>query len=276
MPLRADEITIKYGAMTALDALSIEVRPGEITSLIGPNGSGKSTALHALAGLARCTSGTVRLDARPLETWRRRDLAKRLSFLPQNPTSPENMSVEQLVRQGRFAHLGLFQSFSRKDLAVVDWALEQTGLVALADRDLANLSGGERQRAWIAAALAQEAEILLLDEPTSFLDIGHQVEVLELLKRLSTERGIAVVLAIHDLNHAMAVADNVLLLCKGKLVFEGRSHELASTNYLQTTFEVQGSFEAAASGEPYFRVPLGSVPSQDPRSAAAFTAPAHN
>lgn len=256
MPLKADEITIKYGAMTALDGLSIEVRPGEITSLIGPNGSGKSTALHALAGLARCTRGTVSLDARPIETWRRRDLAKRLSFLPQNPTSPENMSVEQLVRQGRFAHLGLFQSFSRKDLAVVDWALEQTGLVALSDRDLANLSGGERQRAWIAAALAQEAEILLLDEPTSFLDIGHQVEVLELLDRLSTERGIAVVLAIHDLNHAMAVADNVILLSKGKLIFEGRSQELANTSHLQTTFEVHGNFEATASGEPYFRVPL--------------------
>lgn len=270
MPLRADEITIKYGAMTALDGLSIEVRPGEITSLIGPNGSGKSTALHALAGLARCTHGTVSLDAKPIETWKRRDLAKRLSFLPQNPTSPENMTFEQLVRQGRYAHLGLFQGFSRRDLAAVGWALEQTGLIELADRDLANLSGGERQRAWIAAALAQEAEILLLDEPTSFLDIGHQVEVLELLDRLSTERGIAVVLAIHDLNHAMAVADNVVLLSKGKLIFEGRSRELPNTSYLQTTFEVHGNFEATASGEHYFRVPLGGTPLQKPRSQNAF------
>ncbi|MCK3780327.1 ABC transporter ATP-binding protein [Ensifer sesbaniae] len=243
MLLNANDVTVRYAGRLALEAFSLDLGPGEIVALIGPNGSGKSTALHTLSGLTIPNAGDVTLDGRPVRTWKRRQLARRLSFLPQAPLSPEGMTVEQLVRHGRFAHIGLLGAYSAQDREAVDWALESTDLGGLAGRDLRALSGGERQRAWIAAALAQEAGILLLDEPTSFLDIGHQVEVLELLCRLRRERQVTVVVAIHDLNQAMAVADRVVLLAKGRTLFSGAADDLAESGLIETTFAVNGAFE---------------------------------
>ncbi|PST24155.1 ABC transporter ATP-binding protein [Mesorhizobium plurifarium] len=258
MILKATDVGVKYGTHRALEAFSLGFSPGEIVALIGPNGSGKSTALHALAGLTSPDEGEVVLDGREMRSWKRRSLAKRLSFLPQAPYAPDEMSVEQLVRQGRFAHVGLFQSFRGEDRAVVEWALESTGLGDLANRGLKELSGGERQRAWIAAALAQESGILVLDEPTSFLDIGHQVEILELISRLSRERGVTVIIAIHDLNHAMAIADRIALLSAGKLVFEGSPMALSLTGLLEATFNVRGEFIRSSSAEaPYLQIRVG-------------------
>ncbi|RVI52109.1 ABC transporter ATP-binding protein, partial [Sinorhizobium medicae] len=148
-----------------------------------------------------------------------------------------------------------FQSFRSEDREAVEWALESTGLETLADRGLKALSGGERQRAWIAAALAQESGILILDEPTSFLDIGHQVEILELISRLSRKRGVTVIIAIHDLNHAMAIADRIALLSAGRLVFEGSPTALSGTGLLEKTFKVEGEFIQSSGGEaPYLQV----------------------
>ncbi|MFK4811603.1 ABC transporter ATP-binding protein [Devosia sp. ZW T5_3] len=257
MSLQCTDISVSYGRRQALQALTLSVQKGEVLALIGPNGSGKSTALHALAGLTRPDSGSVALDGRALASWRRRDLAKRLSFLPQAPIAPEEMSVEQLVRQGRFAHVGLWRAYGPRDQAAIDWALDSTGLTDLAGRGLRELSGGERQRAWIAAALAQEAEILILDEPTSFLDIGHQVEVLELVGRLSRDRGVTVILAIHDLNQAMMAADRIILLDRGRLSFEGPAGPLAASGLIEKTFNVQGRFVDLGNGAaPHFDVDL--------------------
>jgi iron complex transport system ATP-binding protein len=256
MTLRADKATIRYGAVRALTDFSLTLNAPEIVALIGPNGSGKSTALHALAGLAPLASGSVTVDGRPVSSWPRRALARRISLLPQAPIAPEAMTVDQLVRQGRFAHLGLFQPFTAKDTEAVAWALEHTGLVELADRDLRALSGGERQRAWIAAALAQEASTLLLDEPTSFLDIGHQIEVLELLCRLSKSRGVSVVLSIHDINHALAIAERVLLLDRGALRFEGRPEDLAAGALVGDVFAVKGRFTRSGAGAPIFHAAI--------------------
>ncbi|AFL52319.1 iron complex transport system ATP-binding protein [Sinorhizobium fredii] len=260
MLLSARNITVRYGELTALNDFSIDVAPGEIIALIGPNGSGKSTALHALAGLNRPSLGSAMIEGRGVGQWKRRELAKRLSFLPQAPLSPENMTVEQLVRQGRFAHLGLFGGFSSRDQQAVSWALKQTGLGELAERRLDAISGGERQRAWIAAALAQEARILLLDEPTSFLDIGHQVEVLELVCRLARERQVAVVLSIHDLNHAMAIADRIVLMTSGEVRFTGDATALARSGLIQKAFQVEGEFMLApADGRPpHFQVRIAA------------------
>lgn len=255
MILKAINVGVRYGSHRALDAFSLGFSQGEIVALIGPNGSGKSTALHALAGLTRPDEGEVVLDGREMRAWKRRNLAKRLSFLPQAPYAPDDMSVEELVRQGRFAHVGLFQSFRSEDREAVEWALESTGLENLADRGLKALSGGERQRAWIAAALAQESGILILDEPTSFLDIGHQVEILELISRLSRKRRVTVIIAIHDLNHAMAIADRIALLSAGRLVFEGSPTALSGTGLLEKTFKVQGEFIRSSGAEaPYLQV----------------------
>lgn len=253
--LSCHDVSVTYDRRKALDAFSLSLSPGEIRVLIGPNGSGKSTALHVLAGLLKPISGRVELDGMPVDRMPRRRLAKRLAFLPQQPSAPDEITVRQLVLQGRFAHVGLLGSYGKDDEAAVIWALESTGLSGLADRGLRELSGGERQRAWIAAALTQEASILLLDEPTSFLDIGHQVEVLDLLQRLSAERGVTVVMAIHDLNQAFSVGDRISLLDKGRPAFDGRPAELAASGLIETVFRVRGRF-IELNDQPHFNIDL--------------------
>ncbi len=251
------DLSISYGARKALDGFTISLAPGEVRALIGPNGSGKSTALQGLAGLVKPERGSVTIDGEPMAGMTRRQIAHRLSFLPQQPTAPDEMTVEQLVRQGRFAHVGLFRRYQQRDEEAIAWALESTGLAPLAQRSLSALSGGERQRAWISAALAQEARILLLDEPTSFLDIGYQIEVLDLVHRLSRERGVTVVMAIHDLNQAMSISDRISLLEKGRLVFDGEATDLAESGLIERVFRVDGTFvQLSADGPPHFDVHL--------------------
>jgi iron complex transport system ATP-binding protein len=257
MLLSCKRLSVAYGARKALSEFGITLAPGEIRTLIGPNGSGKSTALHALAGLIRPTTGHVDLQGRPIGSLSRRDIARRLAFLPQQPSAPDDMTVEQLVRQGRFAHVGLLRSYSAKDEDAIAWALESTGLSGFAGRGLRELSGGERQRAWISAALAQEARVLLLDEPTSFLDIGYQIEVLDLVHRLSRERGVSIVMAIHDLNHAMAISDRITLLEHGTLVFDGDPKALATSGLIERVFKVKGQFvQITPHAPPHFEVEL--------------------
>lgn len=255
--LSCKDLVVKYGPRTALHGLSLVIPAGIVQTLIGPNGSGKSTALRVLAGLAAPSAGRAEFGGRALSGWRRADLAKRLSFLPQAPVAPGEMTVEDLVRQGRFSHVGLFRSYSRRDRDAIQWALESTAMTALAQRGLAELSGGERQRAWIAAALAQEAEMLILDEPTSFLDIGHQAEVMDLLSTLNRERGVTVVMAIHDINQAMMVSDRIALLDRGELKFDGAAADLAASGLIETTFNVNGRFVSLGDEHtPHFDVEL--------------------
>jgi iron complex transport system ATP-binding protein len=257
VPLSCSRLSVAYGRRVALKDFDLALGKGEIRVLIGPNGSGKSTALHALAGLIAPAEGNVVIDGEPLSSFSRRALAKRLSFLPQQPIAPDEMTVEHLVRQGRFAHVGLLRAYDARDFAAVRWALESTGLADFADRNLRELSGGERQRAWISAALAQEADILLLDEPTSFLDIGHQVEVLDLICRLSRERGVTIIMAIHDLNQAMSVCDRISLLDRGEKVFDGVPADLAGSGLIERIFHVRGRFvDIGPSRAPHFDVEL--------------------
>ncbi|TDW32906.1 iron complex transport system ATP-binding protein [Rhizobium azibense] len=257
MPLSCSQLSVFYGRRKALDGFRLSLNKGEIRALIGPNGSGKSTALQAMAGLIDPAEGHAAIEDVPVASMSRRAIARKLAFLPQQPSAPDEMTIAQLVRQGRFAHVGLFRSYSRKDEAAVEWALESTGLTSLADRTLQQLSGGERQRAWISAALAQEAGILLLDEPTSFLDIGYQVEVLDLVHRLSRERGVTIVMAIHDINQAIAVSDRISLLEKGELRFDGEPRALAQSGLIEKTFRVKGRFvEVAPNKPPHFDVEL--------------------
>lgn len=260
MSLSCFDLSVVYGQRTALDRFSLTLEKGEVRALIGPNGSGKSTALHALAGLIKPANGKAAIGDMPVASMSRRVLARELAFLPQQPTAPDEMTVAQLVRQGRYAHVGLFGSYGPEDEKAIDWALESTGLSAFADRSLQQLSGGERQRAWISAALAQQAGILLLDEPTSFLDIGYQVEVLDLVHRLSREKGVTVVMAIHDINQAIAVSDRISLLENGKLRFDGRPAELAETELVQQIFRVKGRFvRMSAESPPHFDVELARL-----------------
>lgn len=257
MLLSCSGLTVDYGSRRALNALNLSVGKGEVRALIGPNGSGKSTALQALAGLIRPTSGEAAIDGAPIASMSRRQIARQLAFMPQQPTAPDEMTVEQLVRQGRFAHVGLFKSYGPEDEKAIRWALEATGLSDFAARSLSALSGGERQRAWISAALAQEAGILLLDEPTSFLDIGYQIEVLDLIHHLSRDRGVTVIMAIHDLNQAMSISDRICLLKRGEMVFDGEPNDLAGSGLIESVFRVRGRFvEIAPDAPPHFDVEL--------------------
>ena len=257
MPLTCSQLSVLYGPRLALKDFQLALRKGEIRALIGPNGSGKSTALQALAGLISPAGGQAAIEGVAVASMSRRAIARKLAFLPQQPTAPDEMTIAQLVRQGRFPHVGLFRSYARRDEEAIEWALESTGLTNLADRTLQELSGGERQRAWISAALAQEASILLLDEPTSFLDIGYQVEVLDLVHRLSREKGVTVVMAIHDINQAIAVSDRISLLEKGELRFDGEPRALAASGLIEKTFRVKGRFvEVGPDKPPHFDVEL--------------------
>ncbi|MCK7616040.1 ABC transporter ATP-binding protein [Roseibium sediminicola] len=255
--LSCTSLTVSYGRRTALEDFHLSMRPGEVRALIGPNGSGKSTALQAMAGLIRPIGGQITINGNSITAMSRRQIAKELAFLPQQPSAPDEMTVAQLIRQGRFAHVGLFGRYDQRDEDAIQWALVNTGLSDFANRPLRELSGGERQRAWIAAALAQEAGILLLDEPTTFLDIGYQVEVIDLVHRLSRERAVAVVMAIHDLNQAMAVCDRISLLEQGKLVFDGNPTDLARSGLVEQVFRVKGRFVPIAhNAPPHFDVEL--------------------
>lgn len=257
MLLSCSSLSVAYGCRKALNAFDLSLRKGEIRALIGPNGSGKSTALQTLAGLIKPAEGKVEIDCRPIASMSRRQLARHLAFLPQQPSAPDEMTVEQLVRQGRFAHVGLFRSYGVQDEEAIRWALDSTGLAGFADGSLRELSGGERQRAWISAALAQEAQILLLDEPTSFLDIGYQIEILDLVYRLSREKGVTVVMSIHDLNQAMSICDHISLLEKGELVFDGEPKGLAESGLIEKVFRVKGNFvQIAPNAPPHFDVEL--------------------
>lgn len=257
MQLSCSDISISYGSRKALSGFNLSIGAGEIRALIGPNGSGKSTALHALSGLIRPDMGSTSIDGVSIRSLSRRHLARQLAFLPQQPAAPDEMTVQQLVRQGRFAHVGLFRSYGPRDEEAIHWALECTGLAGFSERSLRELSGGERQRAWISAALAQEAKILLLDEPTSFLDIGYQIEVLDLVHDLSRNKGVTVVMAIHDLNQAMAISDRITLLQGGEIKFDGEPASLAKSGLIESVFRVRGRFvEIAPNAPPHFDVEL--------------------
>jgi len=257
MPLSCSQLSVFYGRRKALSGFRLSMEKGEIRALIGPNGSGKSTALQALAGLIKPAEGTAAIEDVSVASMSRRAIARKLAFLPQQPSAPDEMTIAQLVRQGRFSHVGLFRSYDGRDEKAIEWALDSTGLTSMADRALRELSGGERQRAWISAALAQEAGILLLDEPTSFLDIGYQVEILDLIHRLSRKKGVTIVMAIHDINQAIAVSDRISLLERGELRFDGEPRALAESGLIEKTFRVKGRFvEVDPDKPPHFDVEL--------------------
>ncbi|SIO40292.1 iron complex transport system ATP-binding protein [Burkholderia sp. GAS332] len=235
--LRAENIGVRLGTRTVLDGLSVEFETGRITALCGPNGCGKSTLLRSLGGLLRPSTGQVWLDGRPLGGFGPRERAQRLAMLAQNPLVPEGMLVEELVATGRYCYTGIAARPGPEDLAAIERAIERTHLQALRKRDLAQLSGGERQRAFIAMALAQGGRVLLLDEPTTFLDIHHQVEVLKLIRDLAREMSLTVVWVLHDLNQAAVFSDDIMLMKDGKIRARGVPEAIMQPEVLEPVFD---------------------------------------
>jgi iron complex transport system ATP-binding protein len=248
--LRAERLHVRHPGVDfdSLRDVSIEVQNGEILALLGPNGSGKSTLLRTLGRELVARAGVVHLGETDIRRLPRRRLARRMARLPQEPISPEGLTVQELVEYGRHPHLGVLAPRTAQDSDVVSDVLQAVELGDLRHRTLETLSGGERRRAWIAMALAQEPEFLLLDEPTSALDLRHQFELLDLLVRLNEQRKTTIVLSLHDLEQAARIGHRVALLCRGRLYDVGPPREVLTEETLLDVFRVQSKITASDTG----------------------------
>jgi iron complex transport system ATP-binding protein len=234
--LQAERLGLGYGDRTVVDDLTTQVPPGRVTVIVGPNACGKSTLLRGMARLLRPTAGAVLLDGEAIHSLPSKQVARRLGLLPQDPIAPEGVTVADLVSRGRHPHHGPFSRWNAEDDRIVAEALALTDTVDLAERVVDELSGGQRQRVWIAMALAQQTDVLLLDEPTTYLDVAHQVEMLDLLADLNAARGTTVVMVLHELNLAARYADHMLAMKDGRLVACGSPHEVVTEELVADAF----------------------------------------
>lgn len=239
--LEARALTLGYDGPPIVEDLSLALPPGRLTAVIGANGSGKSTLMRALARLMPPRRGAVLLDRRALTEWPTREVARHIAILPQRPEAPDGLTLRELVGYGRFPHRRRLGGDDAADRAAIDAALAATGLEALADRPVAALSGGQRQRVWIAMALAQQTELLLLDEPTTYLDLVHQLDLLALLRRLTDDGGKTIALVIHDINLAARYAHHLVALRAGRVVAAGPPAEIITPAVLAEVFDVDAT-----------------------------------
>jgi iron complex transport system ATP-binding protein len=255
--LHASALTLKYGHRTVVDGLTAGIPEGKVTMIVGANACGKSTLLRGLSRLLRPASGMVTLDGRDIHARPAREVARTLGLLPQHPTAPDGITVRDLVGRGRYPHQGFFRSWSADDERAVRDALTATETLDLAARNVDELSGGQRQRVWIAMALAQETEVLLLDEPTTYLDLAHQVEVLDLITDLNRRRGTTVAIVLHELNLAARYADHVIAMKAGRIAAEGTSREVVTEELVRDVYGLESRvLPDPVSGTPLI-IPLG-------------------
>lgn len=236
--LFAENLKVAYGERDIVKDLKLEIPDRKITTIIGPNGCGKSTVLKTLSRILNPNSGTVYLDGKSISKESTKKIAQKMAILPQAPDSPDGLTVGELVSYGRYPYQKGFGKLTKKDYEVIDWALSVTGILEYKERPVDALSGGQRQRVWIAMALAQETDIILLDEPTTYLDLSHQLEVLELLHQLNLDEKRTIVMVIHDLNHAARFAHHMVAMKDGAIVKEGRAEEVMTHNVLYDVFNI--------------------------------------
>ncbi|MCM3670464.1 ABC transporter ATP-binding protein [Mesobacillus maritimus] len=236
--LYTEQLHISYGNNLIVKGLNIKIPDQQITTIIGANGCGKSTLLKAITRVLPHHSGNIILDGESITTENTKKLAKKMAILPQTPESASGLTVGELVSYGRFPHQNGFGKLTKKDLEVINWSLEVTGIMDFKYRSVDALSGGQRQRVWIAMALAQETEMIFLDEPTTYLDMAHQLEVLELLHKLNKEENRTIVMVLHDLNQAARFADYIIALKNGEVVKAGPSDEVIQPAVLREVFQI--------------------------------------
>jgi iron complex transport system ATP-binding protein len=256
--LIADNLSLGYGDRVIVDNLDLEVKTGVITTVIGPNGCGKSTLLRALGRLLKPRHGSVLLDGKAIGSMRTKDVARTLGMLPQAPVAPEGLTVADLVARGRHPHQSWIRQWSSDDEGEVAEALALTGVSDLADRPVDQLSGGQRQRAWISMALAQGTDILLLDEPTTYLDLAHSIEVLDLVDRMHEELGRTVVMVLHDLNLAIRYSDQLIVMRDGTIVAAGAPKDIISAELLLEVFGLEAAVIADPVSDRPLVVPIGT------------------
>ncbi|MFD5308662.1 ABC transporter ATP-binding protein [Streptomyces ardesiacus] len=254
--LAARGVSVGYGTRSVIDGLDVAIPPGVITTIIGPNGCGKSTLLRTLSRLLRPTGGTVVLDGEDIAALRTRDVAKKLGLLPQAPVAPEGLTVSDLVARGRHPHQSWLRQWSSDDADVVRRALAMTGVADLADRPVDSLSGGQRQRVWISMTLAQGTDLLLLDEPTTYLDLAHAVDVLDLVDDLH-ESGRTVVMVLHDLNLATRYSDNLVVMREGAVLVQGHPRDVITADLLHEAFGLRAKVIDDPVGDRPLIVPIG-------------------
>ncbi|MFI0012725.1 ABC transporter ATP-binding protein [Streptomyces globisporus] len=254
--LAARGITVGYGDRTVIDQLDVAIPSGVITTIIGPNGCGKSTLLRTLTRLLKPAGGTVVLDGEDIGTLRTKDVAKKLGLLPQAPVAPEGLTVADLVARGRHPHQSWLRQWSSDDADVVRRALAMTGVADLADRTVDSLSGGQRQRVWISMTLAQGTDLLLLDEPTTYLDLAHAIDVLDLVDDLH-ESGCTVVMVLHDLNLATRYSDNLVVMRGGAVLAQGHPRDVITAELLHEAFGLRAKVIEDPVGDRPLIVPIG-------------------
>ncbi|BCJ73322.1 ABC transporter ATP-binding protein [Catellatospora sp. IY07-71] len=237
--LRAEGLTLGYDAQPIVRDLDVTVLDGKVTAIVGANACGKSTLLRGLARLLRPRAGTVVLDGKAMAELSTLEVAKVLGLLPQAPVAPDGITVADLVSRGRYPHQGWFRTWTDRDHDAVARALDATDTADLVDRPLRQLSGGQRQRVWVAMALAQDTDLLLLDEPTTFLDINHQVELLRLLRKLNGESGKTIVAVLHDINLASRYCDHIIAMAGGAIVAEGSPAEVITAELIAKVFGLE-------------------------------------
>ena len=251
MRLEATGLELAYDDAVIAHDLSLRMPDGKISVMIGPNGSGKSTALRALARLLKPAAGEVLLDGQAISGYTTKEVARRMAILPQMLTTPESITVEELVWFGRHPHRGTLRMTASRDREAVEWAMDLTSMIDLRDHPVDQLSGGQRQRAWIALCLAQETDLILLDEPTTFLDVGYQLEVLDLLHDLNATEGKTIAMVLHDFNMASEYAHHIFVLAEGKLLAEGPPDEVFTSEMLMSVFGIESQVIAhPVSGRP--------------------------
>lgn len=250
--LTGHSLNVCFGHKTVLKDVDINIPKGKRTALIGPNGSGKSTILKTLSGYYSSTGGTVYFDGIDIKKFGRKALARKMAILPQSPSIPADLTVGSLVEYGRFPHRSWWSSSGDHDGTIVDWALAETGVLHLKHRLVHTLSGGERQRAWIAMALAQKPILLMLDEPTTYLDISHQLDIMQLITGLNKKNNLTIVMVLHDINHAAQFADYVIVVRDGKVLHTGPPEKVIHTQMLEEVFGVRAEVFINRSGKPVF------------------------
>ncbi|WP_228386246.1 ABC transporter ATP-binding protein [Ornithinicoccus halotolerans] len=235
----AHRLSVGYGDRPVLQDVDLALPDGAVTAIVGPNGCGKSTLLRAVGRVLSPSDGAVLLDGEPVHRMPTRQVARALGLLPQTNVVPEQLTVRDLVQRGRFPHRGAFSRWTDRDEEAVAVALAATGTDEMADRLVDELSGGQRQRAWIAMVLAQQTPVLLLDEPTTYLDLAHRIEVLRLLRRLNEERQVTVAMVLHDLDEACRYADHLVAMCEGEVVAQGAPREIVTPELVEEVFGVR-------------------------------------